>query len=73
MQTYTSGEEVRLGDIVNWPSDEGRIVALQEDLPKWGLTKEDAIGKAMIEFKKTGLVCETTTTEDLKLIRRGDV
>ena len=72
MQTYFNGEAVRLGDIVKWPHEEGRIVALQEDLPKWGVNPKKAAGHAMIEFKKTGLVCEeTATAEDLVLVRRG--
>ena len=71
MQTYLSGEEVMVGDIVSWPDDRGKIVALQEDLLKWGLSREDAGGKAMIEFEKVGLVCESTATEDLLLIERG--
>ena len=72
MQNYHSGEEVKLGDVVKWPDDEGEIVALQEDLPKWGLTQADAAGKAMIKFKRIGLVCEhTLNAEDLQLIRRG--
>ena len=72
MQTYLNGDEVRLGDVVRWPSDEGKIVALEGDLPKWGLGKQDATGKAMIKFEKAGLVCETTASEDLQLIKRGE-
>jgi hypothetical protein len=71
-QTYLSGEEVRLGDIVKWPSDEGVIVALQDELSRLGLGAKEAKGKAMIEFKKVGLVCQPTASEDLKLVRRAD-
>lgn len=58
MQTYLTGEEVRLGDRVRRADDEGRIVALEGSLPEWGLSVEDSRGKAMIEFKKMGLMCE---------------
>jgi hypothetical protein len=72
MQTYMTGEEVKVGDIVKWPTDEGKIIALQDELPKWGLAKEDAEGKAMVEFKNTGMVCLWTSSEDLHLIKRTE-
>lgn len=70
MQTYSTGEEVRIGDQVKWPEDEGKVITLQEELWKWGLSEEDAMGKVMIEFKKMGLVCEYTDSEDLEFIER---
>ena len=72
MQAYSSGEEVRLGDVVTWPGDQGTIIALEADLPRWGLTKEASVGKVMIRFSKTGLVCEESGSEDLRLVRRAD-
>ena len=72
-QRYQSGEEVRIGDRVRCADDEGRIVALQEDLPGWGVPAEQAVGKAMIDFARMKLVCEcTASNEDLVLISRVD-
>jgi hypothetical protein len=73
MQKYYSGEEVRLGDVVRWPNDEGKIVALEDGLSSWGFTSEEAMGRAMIEFKKTGFVCEEpATTEDIVFVTRAE-
>ena len=71
-QTYLTGEEVRLGDRVRRGDDEGKIVALEEGLPAYGLSVADSRGKAMIEFKKMGLMCEwTSDNEDLKFVCRA--
>jgi len=73
MQKYYSGEEVRLGDLVKWPHDEGKIVALEDGLSSWGFTSEEAKGRAMIEFKKTGFVCEEpASAEDIVLVARAE-
>jgi hypothetical protein len=73
MQTYLSGEEVKLGDIVTRNAeDEGTIIALQHSLPEWGLSKDESKGKVMIKWQKMGLVCEeTSANEDLQLARRA--
>jgi hypothetical protein len=72
MQKYYSGEEIRLGDLVKWPNDEGKIVALEDGLSPWGFTLEEARGRAMIEFKKAGFVCEEpATAEDIVFVARA--
>lgn len=72
MQTYLTGEEVRLGDRVRRGDDEGKIVALEDSLPECGLSVDDSRGKAMIEFKKMGLLCEETAdNEDLEFVGRA--
>jgi hypothetical protein len=73
MQRYYSGEEVRLGDSVKWPNDEGKTVALEDGLTLSGFNQEDAKGKVMIEFKKYGFVCEeVATAEDINLVARSE-
>jgi hypothetical protein len=72
MQTYYSGEPVRIGDVVSWPTERGKIVALQEDLSTWGIEPAEADGRVMIEFERTGMVCEEpATAEDLAFICRA--
>ncbi|ATC65063.1 hypothetical protein CMV30_14450 [Nibricoccus aquaticus] len=73
MQTYLSGEEVMLGDVVTRNGeDEGWIMSLQDGLPEWGLTEADSRGLVMIKWQKLGLVCENTSdNEDLQLVRRA--
>ena len=72
-QRYQSGEEVKIGDRVRRADDEGKIIALQEDLPKWGVSADRASGKAMIDFQKMKLVCEdTASNEDLVFLGRAE-
>jgi hypothetical protein len=69
---YQSGEEVMSGDRVRCKDDEGKIIALEDQLAEWGLASDEAKGHVMIEFKMMGLVCQTTeTNEDLVFLGRG--
>jgi hypothetical protein len=72
-QVYQSGEEVKLGDRVRCKDDEGKIIALEHQLPAWGLTPEKAKGMVMIEYKKMKFVCEyTESNEDLEFLGRAE-
>ena len=72
MQKYHSGEEVRIGDRVRLQDDEGTVVALREDLPTWGLSQDGSVGKAMIELKSMGRICQdTASSEDLVFVERA--
>lgn len=72
-QTYQNGEEVRVGDRVRRNDDEGIVVALQTQLPEWGLSPEEAKDRVMIEYQKMGFVCESTeTNEDLVFLGRAE-
>ena len=70
-QRYQNGEEVKLGDCVRLAGQEGKIIALEGQLPEYGISPEKAQGMVMIETNSAGLYCDyTETNEDLDFIRR---
>jgi hypothetical protein len=72
-QFYQSGKEVQLGDRVRLAGQEGKIIALESQLPDYGMSPEKAKGMVMIETKSAGLYCDyTDTNEDLDFLGRAE-